>query len=186
MLKVIRTALAGGALAIASAGLTQVASIESASALPAGCAPQERTRVVQSGTPTYASIGTAAGKYNSSSATSTLHYTLSMSTSRSTSWTATAKASVSWGIAQVEGSTSYNVTKTTTTGVSVTDDLPVPAHTYGYDQPKVEYRTFHIYTQDLSPTCTWSTSVDYGYLKAITTVPFFSSCTATSACTPKP
>ena len=183
MVKVIRRALPGGSLALASAGLTQVTSSESASALPAGCAPRTRTVVAQSGAPTYAAIGTA-GKYNSSGRTSPLHYTLSMSTSRSTSWTATAKASVSWGIAQVEGSTSYNVTKTSTTGV--TDDLPVPANRYGYDQPKVECRRFHIYTQELNPSCTWSTSIDYGYLKAITTVPFFSSCTAMSACTPKP
>lgn len=186
MFRHVRCLLAGSALALASTGLVQVTSAEPASALLGGCAPQSRTRVVQSGTPTYAAIGAAPGKYNSSSVTSTLHYTLSVTTSRSTSWTATAKASVSWGIGQVEGSTSYNVTKTTATGFSVTDDLPVPAHRYGYDQPKVEYRTFHIYQQDLMPDCTWSTSLDYGYLRAITTVPFFSSCVYTSACTPKP
>jgi len=182
----LRCALTGCVLALSATVLAPVGSTSPAVAVSTGCAPQDRTRVVQSGTPTYAATGAAAGKYNASSSQATLHYTLSMTTARSTSWTGTAKVSVSWGIAQVEGSTSYNVTKTTTTGESVTDDLPVPGHSYGYDQPKVEYRTFHIYAQELLPACTWTTTVDYGYLRAITAVPFFSSCVATSACTPKP
>jgi hypothetical protein len=184
--KFVRGLVAASTLALATTGLIQVVSMGNANASTASCAPQERTMVVQSGTPTYASLGAAAGKYNASSSTSSLHYSFTTSTTRKTAWTGTVKASVSWGIAQVEASSSFSVESSVTAGTTVTDDLPVPGHYYGYDQPKVEYRTFHIYHQDYQPTCSWSTTLDYGYLQAITAYPFFSSCVATSACTPKP
>jgi len=142
--------------------------------------------VHQSGSPWYASIGSAAGKYNASTASSTLTIALSQTTQRSTKWAVSAGASLSWGIAKVEASTSYDVTNTTSTGVTVTDQVVVPGHYYGYAQPKVEYRRFHITYMSDTPQCGVRTVKDYGYLDAITAYPFFAECVATTACTPKP
>ena len=160
----------------------------SAQALPDGtngCAPSTVRKVVQTGI-YYSSIGSAAGKYNPSTVTSTLSYSLSKTTQRSTALQVGASMTLTWAVAQVEANTSYTVTNTTTTGSTVTDTLSVPSHYYGYDQPKVEYRTYHIYDRETNPDCTYSTGNDYGYVNAITAYPFFSACVATSACTPKP
>lgn len=156
-----------------------------ANAAITGCAPSSVTRVVQTGYH-YSSIGTAVGKYNPTSTLATLSYTLSKTTQRSTTVEAGASMSVGWAMATVEAHVSVTVTSSTTTGSSVTDTLPVAAHNYGFDQAKVMYRTYHIYDQELNPTCTWVTTTDYGYVDAITTYPFFSACVATSPCTPKP
>jgi hypothetical protein len=157
-----------------------------APAASAACAPREWTSVAQSGSPTYASLGTAVGKRNASPNPSTLQYAMSQTTKRSTSWTVGAKATVGWGIAKVEASFSYTVTKETTTGVTVTNTMNVPGKYWGYMQPKVEYRYFRIKDQSLRPDCTVRTDKDYGTLKAITAYPFFAECVAKTACTPKP
>jgi len=152
----------------------------------AACDPIFFYQVDRVGNPWYSSIGSAVGKYNSSTSTSTLSITLSQTTSRSTAWEVSGSVSVGWGIAKIEASTSYTVTNTTSTGVSVTDTISVAGHHYGYAQPKVEYRKFHIrYMQGLA-NCNVVTNTDYGYMDAITAYPFFSECTATAACTPTP
>lgn len=97
-----------------------------------------------------------------------------------------ASASVGWGIAKVEASFRYDVTTTTSTGRTITDVLSVPGQHYGYAQPKVEYRQFHIYDQQTNANCSTSVTHDYGYLNAITTYPFFAECVSTGPCTPRP
>jgi hypothetical protein len=62
----------------------------------------------------------------------------------------------------------------------------VPAHHYGYLQAKVEYHEFHLYEIQELGNCSTKTLNDYGYMNAIVTYPFFSSCTSTAACTPNP
>lgn len=174
------------AASVALAGSIVFLPESPAQAGSAACAPNDRTLVSQSGSPTYSSIGPAAGKYNGGSSSESLSISLTTTTSRSTGWTASASASVSWGIAKVEASYSYSVTATTSTGRTVTDVVNVASHRYGYAQPKVEYRRFHIYDVETNPNCTTSVTHDYGYLNAITTYPFFSECVSTSPCTPRP
>lgn len=91
-----------------------------------------------------------------------------------------------FGILQIEAKTSYDVTKSVASTVNVTDLLAVPGKRYGYDQAKVEFRTFWIREVTTRSDCSTYVSTDYGTLKAITTAPFFSSCVSTVACTPKP
>lgn len=168
MQRSLRQMLAGSASAVlVVAGLALVAP-SAASAAPSSCAPNERTVVAAYGSPTYAAIGSAAGKDNGASSTGPLSVQVSFTTSRSTGWTASASASVGWGIAEVEASTSYSVTSTTSTGRSVIDVVSVAAHHYSYAQPKAEYRKFHIYDVETNPNCTTSVTHDYGYLNAIT------------------
>ena len=111
---------------------------------------------------------------------------MSQTTQRSTAWSIGASAELGWGIAKVEANTSYSVTNTTATGRTVTDPVNVPGRSYGFAQPKVEYRTFHIYEMKIIPNCRKVTGTDWGYLRAITAYPFFSECVAKVACTPRP
>lgn len=141
--------------------------------------------VAQTGV-SYATIGSAVGAYNPSPTASSLTMTMSKTTQRSTALQAGAKMTLSYAVAAVEASFSVTVTNTTTIGSSVSHAISVPAHNYGYQQPKVEFRTYHVYDRETNANCTYSTSCDYGYVNAIVTYPFFSACVATSACTPKP
>ena len=152
----------------------------------APCDPYNWIRVDRVGSAWYSSIGSAAGKFNASSTTSKLSITLSQTVSRSTTLEAGASMSVGWGIAQVEASFSYSVTQSTSTGVSVTDEVNVPGRHYGYAQPKVEYRRFHVRKMQNNANCSVTTAKDYGYIRAITAYPFFAECVATSPCTPRP
>lgn len=93
---------------------------------------------------------------------------------------------LSCAVAAAEARFTVTVTNATTIGSSVSHATSVPAHHYGYQQPKVEFRTYHVYDRETNAHCTCSTSDDYGYVNAIVTYPFFSACVATSACTPKP
>jgi hypothetical protein len=183
MLSTLRTTLA---LTLAVAGLVVVTPSASSLGGPTSCAPNERTLVRSSGSPTYAAIGPAAGKYNAGPTTGALSVSITTTTSRSTGWTTGASASVGWGIAKVEASYSYTVTSTTSSGRTVTDSIAVPGHNYGYAQPKVEYRRFHIYDVQTNADCSTSVTHDYGYLNAITSYPFFSECVSTAPCTPRP
>lgn len=151
------------------------------------CQPDPYIKVAAYGSPTYSGIGSTAGKYNADTVRSTLSFALSLTTSRSTSWSVGGSASVDWGIAQIEANTNYNVTKTSETGKTVTNTMSVPGHYYGYTQPKVEYRRFTIKKYQTPGNCGPDyVTVDYGIMNAITAVPFFAECVATSACTPKP
>lgn len=150
------------------------------------CNNQIWTQVDKSGSPTYAPIGSAAGKYNGTSSTGTLSYSMTVTQQRSTTLEAGASMSVGWGIAQIQASFSIAVTNSTTTGWTATDTMSVPAHRYGYDQPKVEIQSYHIRDLQESGLCVLHTVRDYGYIDAIITYPFFSECTSTGPCTPKP
>lgn len=175
-----RVALVG----VATGGMS-VAALPVAVSAVAGC-PPDTWRVVKQVGVFYRSTGTAAGKYNGSTVKSTLSISLSLTQARSSAWEVSGGASVDFGIASVEAATSYTVTKTTTINKTVTDTVVVPSHYYGYSQPKAEYRTYHIYNEQQTPTCGTRVSYDYGYFDAITASPFFSECVATSPCTPKP
>jgi hypothetical protein len=178
---VVAGAVLGGAM------LVDVAPAVAQSVKPFMCAPDPWTQVDQVGSPTYQSLGPAAGKYNASTASSTLSYALTKTTTRSSSVEAGGSMSLGWAIAKVELSFSYTVTSSTTTGTTVTDTVVVPGHDYGYDQPKVEVRRFHVRAMQYSgASCAGTVTKDYGYVDAITTYPFFSSCVAKAACTPKP
>jgi hypothetical protein len=162
------------------------AAASAATAHPDGCAPDTYVVVSTVGGPSYSSTGSAAGKYNGGTAASTLALALATTTQRATNWEVSGGATVGWGILQVEAKYSYNITTTTIKLRTVTDTLQVPGHYYGYAQPKVEYRNFSIEEHQTTPQCGDSTIADYGILHAITADPFFSECTATAACTPKP
>lgn len=153
--------------------------------VPNGCINQSYYDAVQIGVPKYEVVGTAAGKYNASSSAGTLTYALSVSIGKSTTVSSGVSGGVDWGIAQVDATTSFTLTKTVSAGVTVTDGLTVPAHMYGYDQPKIERRTFEIDRYATGSNCV-QTKTFIGYVYGITAWPFFSSCVSTSACTPQP
>ena len=175
------------ATALAVLGGSCVVSLVGAVPASAQCAPDPTTVAHQSGSIFYKSIGSAVGKYNASSNTSTLSLSLSWTKNQSSSWEVGGGASVDFGVAQVEANTNFNVTKSTGTTKTSTDTVSVPGHYYGYAQPKAEYRTFHIYTERTNGNCQGTTITrDYGYFDAITSVPFYAECVGKSQCTPKP
>ncbi|GAB2479092.1 hypothetical protein GCM10027265_32580 [Jatrophihabitans fulvus] len=168
--------MAGGSTAIVAVG---------AAPASAACAPDPGTAVKQTGI-SYLSTGSAAGKRNGSTQTSTLSVSLSLTKTQSSAWQVGGGASVDFGVAKVEANTNYTVTRTTAVNKTVTDTVSVPGHYYGYAQPKAEVRTFHIYNYETTPQCGYAVTHDYGYFDAITAAPFFAECVATSPCTPKP
>jgi len=179
-------ALAVGAFAAPAASAASAPAHQHATVHPNSCPPDTWVEVDDDGVSGYDSIGSAVGKYNGSSSTGTLSYASNVTSTRSTQWTASASVSVSWGIAQIHANYSYSITTTTTTGWTATDSMTVPAHQYGYIQPKVEYHTFHIWEAQQTAGCGLNDINDYGYLKAIVVYPFFSECTSTSPCNPTP
>ena len=176
----VSAVVAGVALCLApplGAGLAQASE--------QGCINQTWYDAVQIGTPKYEAIASAAGKYNAGPTTSNLTYTLTTTTSKSSTMSVGAGVTLSFAIAEVEAETKYSVTKSVSSGITVTDQLAVPSHNYGYDQPKIERRTFEIDQYRQGSACT-VTKTNLGYLYGITAVPFWSQCVATTACTPKP
>ncbi|MFF6784387.1 hypothetical protein [Streptomyces sp. NPDC012510] len=140
------------------------------------------------GSPTYKPIAPTAGRYNSSKSKAKLNYTMTTTTSRATTWSAGATVSVSWGIAKVEGRTDYSVTKKTSKGIKVTNQMVVKGKHYGFVTPKVKFQRFNIRKERYGPGCKTVVIKNYGYMNAIVAYPFFSECQTkkSSGCTPKP
>lgn len=162
-----------------------VFAASSAQASTTGCVPETWTEVDQTGL-YYSSTGSAVGAYNASPTASMLTMTMSRTIQRSTALQAGASMSLSWAIAKVEANFSVTVTNSTTNTSSVAHAISVPGHYYGYQQPKVEYRTYHVYDRKVIANCSTVAGTNYGYVNAIVTYPFYATCVATSACTPKP
>jgi hypothetical protein len=156
-----------------------------AQAVAQGCVNETTYKVVPIGSAKYEAVGPAAGKHNSAPTTANLSYSITTTTSKSSTMSVGAGVSLGFAIAQVEAKTSYDITTSYSSGITVTDTLPVPGHYYGYDQPKIERRTFEIDQYRQGSGCT-VTKKNLGYLYGITAVPFWSSCIATGPCTPKP
>ena len=147
--------------------------------------PPDSSYYWKKSTVSYRTIGSAAGEHNAGSSTVPFTYSQSTSTSASTSVSAGASFGVDAGIASLKSELKVSVTKSYTKGKTVTGHLNIPAHDYGYLQPKAEFTKFTRYRSQTTPQC-GSTTTNVGSLTGITAVPFFASCVATSVCTPKP
>lgn len=180
----MRRCAAAGAMVL-GAGLMMVPSATADEYGTQGCPPDVWYKVVSSGA-SYEAIGSTAGKYNSSPTSAILRYDLTTTKSKSTTWGAEMGGSVDWGIGKVEAKTSFDITKSTTSGKTVSNTINVPAKSYGYTTPKIERRKFTIEKWQDTARCNARYLGDMGTLKGITAYPFFSECTSRSACTPKP
>ncbi|MET9078623.1 hypothetical protein ABZX95_42360 [Streptomyces sp. NPDC004232] len=180
----IRKFAAAGALAL-GAGLLLAPSASAEVASPQGCPPDVWYKVVSSGA-SYEAIGSTAGKYNASPTSAILRYDLTTTKSKQTTWSASLGGSLEFGVGQVESKTQYDVTKSTTSGKTVSNTINVPAKSYGYTTPKIERRKFTIEKWQDTAKCDARFLGNMGTLGGITAYPFFSECTAKSACTPKP
>lgn len=155
---------------------------------PQGCSAESYVTAQVYGTPTYQAWGPAAGTYNASSATKTLSYALNTTATLSSTISAGASIGLKFGIASIEGTTNYSVQESVSAGRTVNDTLSIPAYSKGYDQPKVERRTFSIIRHTINNRCDERTQA-LGVVNAITAAPFFSSCVvkgATGTCAPRP
>ena len=142
---------------------------------PQGCPIESWYQARAVGTPSYEAIGPSQGKYNGSPAASTMSYQVTTTTSKSSTMSVGASISAGWAIATVEATLGYDVTTSTSQGVSLTDTLVVPAYRYGYQQPKIERRSFAIDLHRIGSTCVETVSLA-GYLYGIAAYPFWSSC----------
>ncbi|WP_328768490.1 hypothetical protein [Streptomyces sp. NBC_00286] len=154
----------------------------------AACQPSTYYKVERFGSPTYKATGPTNSKYNSSSSKSTLSISVTRSTTRSSTWGAEAGGSVNWGIGQVEAKTSYDVTKSVTKGVTVTNKMVVDSKKRGYTRPMVEYRRFNIEKWREGGDCKQYFVGTMGKLTAITSSMHWAECQtrSTNGCTPKP
>jgi hypothetical protein len=184
MLKRSTSTLTVAAIIGTSLVATAVQLFVGAGAASASC-PPDSSYYWKKSTVSYTTIGAAAGEHNSGSSAVTLDYSESTSTSASTTVSAGASFSVDAGIASVKADLSVSVTKSFTSGKTVTSHLSIPGHDYGYLQPKAEMTKFIYYRSSTTPQC-GSTTTNLGTLTGITAVPFFASCVATTSCTPKP
>ncbi|MEV1062607.1 hypothetical protein [Streptomyces sp. NPDC050263] len=175
---------ATGAL-ILGAGLMTAPSAVADEAATQSCPPDVWYKVVSSGA-SYEAIGSTAGKRNASSTASILRYDLTTTKSKQTTWSFGGGLTLKWAVVEVEGKTNYDITESTTSGKTVSNTLNVPGGSYGYTTPKIERRKFTIEKWQDTPSCGARFLGDVGTLGGITAYPFFSECTARSACTPKP
>ncbi|MEU0094394.1 hypothetical protein [Kribbella sp. NPDC006257] len=162
---------------------TFVASTGQAAAV---CEVYHYNDIQQLGSPWYVTIGSRAGKYNAGSSATPLTYARATTSTKSTSWKVEAGGSVGWGIAKVEAKIGRDITKSITTGTTVTNTLSVPPKRYGYTEPKAEYRRYVIYDYRMEPNCKGKYIKTWGTLDAIVTAPFFAECISTAVCTPRP
>ncbi|MFH8805099.1 hypothetical protein ACH4F6_37075 [Streptomyces sp. NPDC017936] len=86
----------------------------------------------------------------------------------------------------METKTSFDITNSTTSGKTVSNTINVPGKSYGYTTPKIERRRFTVEKWQDTAGCSARFLGSMGTLSGITAYPFFSECTARSACTPKP
>ncbi|WP_259407644.1 hypothetical protein [Streptomyces akebiae] len=140
MKRALGSTATSAALVIGSLAMIPAMSTPAAAA----CQPSTCYKVVKYGSPTYKATGPTSSKYNSSSAKAALSISVTRSTTRSSTRKAEADGSVSWGIAKVEAKTGYEVTKSVTKGVKVTNKMVVDPKKRGYTRPMVEYRKFLI------------------------------------------
>ncbi|MEV6617288.1 hypothetical protein AB0N31_26235 [Streptomyces sp. NPDC051051] len=180
----MRRLAAAGAVML-GAGLMMAPSAAADENGPQSCPPDVWYKVVSSGA-SYEAVGSTAGKYNSSSTASILRYDLTTTRSKQTTWGAEIGGSVKWAIVEVEAKTSYDVTNSTTSGKTVSNTINVPGKSYGYTTPKIERRKFTVEKWQDTASCNARFLGNMGTLSGITAYPFFSECTARSACTPKP
>ncbi|MGW1930088.1 hypothetical protein [Streptomyces sp. NPDC001919] len=152
---------------------------------PEACPPDVWNKVV-SFAPTYEAIGNTAGKRNASSTTAILRYDLTTTTTKQTTWGVELGGSVSFGIAEVEAKTSFEITNSTAKGVGFSNTMNVPGGKYGYTTPKIERRKFVVERWQDTASCGARKLGNVGTLRGITAYPFYSECVASSACTPKP
>lgn len=159
-----------------------------ATSAAAACQPFTYYKVVKLGSPTYKTTGPTNSKYNSSSSKSTLSIAVTRSTTRSSAWKAEVGGSLSWGIGQVEAKTSYEVTKSVTKGVKVTNKMVVDSKKRGYTRPMVEYRRFNIEKWREGGDCKQYYVGSMGTLTGITSSMHWAECQtkSTDGCTPKP
>lgn len=169
-----------------AAGLLLLPTGLTSPAAASPCPEEYSYNVEEWSPPEYLSTASPTGQRNGSSETSTLSYSIETKKSRSTNWAVDGGMELGWGIAKVESHTKYDVTNTVEKGVTVSTTLSVPGEHYGYVQPKVEFRRFHITYGRLGRDCKWREEKDYGVLDAITAWPFFSTCVDRSPCTPSP
>jgi len=134
----------------------------------------------------YEAIGNTAGKYNSSSETEILRYDLTTTKSKQTTWSVELGGSLNFAVAQVEYKTNYEITNSTTSGKTISNTINVPGKHYGYTTPKIERRKFTVEKWQDTASCGARYIGNMGTLHGITAYPFYSECTARSACTPKP
>lgn len=154
---------------------------------PANCSDGKPWyRVSQVGPTTYMPIGDPVGEYNDSPLADELGFQLEVSDVRTSTWEVSAGGSLSWGIATVEAKTSFTVSKQSISKRTITKVLRVPGKRWGSMAPKVQYRTFAVDQMKTVSPCNDVFIKRMGKLKAITANPFFSSCVATTECTPKP
>ncbi|MBN0049095.1 hypothetical protein JS756_34455 [Streptomyces actuosus] len=111
---------------------------------------------------------------------------MSTTKAKSTTWSSELGGSASWGIARVEAKAGREITKSTSTGKTVTNWMDVPGGKYGYTTPKIERTKYVIEKWQDTPRCTPRFLGNMGKLRGITAYPFFSECIASRACTPKP
>ena len=92
------------------------------------------------------------------------------------------------GIAKVEAKTSYEVTKSVTKGVKVTNKMVVDSKKRGYTRPMVEYRKFLIEKWREGGDCKQYYVGSMGTLTGITSAMHWAECQTKSqnGCTPKP
>ncbi|MCH0561524.1 hypothetical protein [Streptomyces sp. MUM 16J] len=180
----LRRFAVAGAMTL-GAGLLLAPSATAAESIPQGCPPDVWYKVVSSGA-SYEAIGSTAGKYNASPTSAILRYDLTTSKSKQTTWSAELGGSLDFGVGQVESKTKYDITKSTTRGKTVSNTINVPAKRYGYTTPKIERRKFTIEKWQDTARCGARFLGNVGTPGGITAYPFFSECTAKSACTPKP
>lgn len=172
--------LAASTIVVAAAAFIPASS---ASAATNACVVDSYETTSKVGGVTYQSEGTAVGKRAATSGP--LSISITTTQSRATALMGGATVTLDYMIAKVQGTFSVTVTKTTTTGVTVTDQMNVAAGYYGYAQPKAEFQEYKDTKTQNNANCTTTTSI-LGDVNAIITNPFFSECTATTSCTPKP
>jgi hypothetical protein len=173
------TALVAGSFAIVPMAAAPAA---------AACQPFTYYKVSKLSGATYKSRGPVRSKYNSSSHKSTLSITVQTSTTRTSTWKVEGGGSLSWGIGQVEAKTSYEVAKSASKGVSVTNRMVVDAKKRGYTRPMVEYRRFVVDKWRETGNCKQVPVETMGVLTGITSTQHWAECQtkSTEGCTPKP
>lgn len=174
------TALVAGSFALVPA--------TAAPAAAAHCEPFTYHTVSKLAGTTYKPRGPVRSKYNSSSHKATLAITLRTDTTRTSTWKVEAGGSLKWGIGQVEAKTGYEVAKSTSRGVSVTNRMVVDSRKRGYTRPMVEYRRFVITKWRQAGNCEQVPVETVGVLTGITSTLHWAECQtrSTNGCTPKP
>ncbi|MGW6194869.1 hypothetical protein ACWF0M_01865 [Kribbella sp. NPDC055110] len=164
-----------------------VAAVPAQATVTRPCEPEAFYKVERWGGTSFVALAPPAGKYNAAPSTANLQYSISLTRGASSTAEVGAKASVKWGIATIEANTSYAVTNSVSSTLTVTDTLPVPGHYRGFDQPGVLRQRFRITKWQTLTNCSERQTYDYGTYNVIVGWPYYASCVTTaSSCTPRP